>query len=337
MARIVIAGSGKTALDIGFYFLDRNHEIHWVTNSSEQKIKVEKQVAKYRKRQLLLSASPDTGIKANCSLLDGIDPAPVDVIIETSSEILIKKQQLFTTFENIISNETLLFSNASSFLPQIIHPQCLGAHFLFPLLLTSLLEFIVPPDCSLERTNKSLQFFRDNDLDIIIQNAQNAFLVNRLLLPLQAECCKAIQHGIPLSTIDEASKCGIFPIGQLALIDRVGLDIVRSAALQYTSSIDPEDLPNHEIMLETIDQLVQLGKKGKKNKDGILMGQALPWDEKPHDQTLSAELASLFFQKLQTRCIQALDRKEITPEELTKVFTRVYQASDFVLSDLLEI
>ncbi len=334
MGRILIAGSGKTALDIGFYFLEQDHKIHWVTGSQEQHTKVEKQIAKYQKRQRLFSAAPDKQVTANCSLLDCLDLPAVDVVIETSSEILIKKQQLLASLEKFVTPETLLFSNSSSFLPQTIFPHCLGAHFLFPLLLTNLLELIVPPGCSSEKRNQSIHFFRENNLDIITQDSKNGFIINRLLLPLQAECCKAIQQGIPLSTIDEASKCGVFPLGQLSLIDRVGLDIVHSAALQYTCLIEPEDLSNHEIMLETIGRLVQLGKRGKKNKDGLLMGQSLPWVEKPQAETSPAELSSLFFQKLQTRCIQALEREEITPDELTTVFTRVYQVNDFQLSDL---
>ncbi len=334
MGRILIAGSGKTALDIGFYFLEQNHKIHWVTNSQEQHTKVEKQIAKYQKRQRLFSATPDTPITANCSLLEFLDLPAVDVVIETSSEILIKKQQLFDSLEKFVTPETLLFSNSSSFLPHTISPRCLGAHFLFPLLLTNLIELIVPPGCSSEILNQSVRFFRDNNLDIIAQDSKNGFIVNRLLLPLQAECCKAIQQGIPLSTIDEASKCGVFPLGQLSLMDRVGLDIVHSAALQYACLIESADLSNHEIMLETLGRLVQLGKRGKKNKDGLLMGKSLPWVENPQAETSSAELSTRFFQKFQTRCIQALEREEITYEELTTVFTRVYQVNDFQLSDL---
>lgn len=332
--KILIAGSGKTALDIGSFFLEKGHEVCWVTGSETQKTKVDRHLGRLERRQNILSGPKERSFSGSCCLVTDC-PGSVDIIIESSHENLQKKKELFAALKSSTTKQTLLFSNSSSFLPETIAQNCFGAHFLYPLLLTNLVELVVPPVYQDEQYQKSLQLFQENDLDFIEQENNNCFLINRLLLPLQAECFKALRLGIPADLVDEASKCNIFPIGQLSLMDRIGLDIIYAAAVQYTHYLDSHDLDDHHLMIESLKTLVGAGKNGKKNQNGLLQGTPLPWQEDSEATFSTAALRSGLVAKFEERCQRALDNGEISPKKLSLVFARAYQANNCDI-DLLQ-
>lgn len=337
MDKILIAGSGKTALDIGHFLLERDFEVFWVTGSTEQKSTIDKQLAKFRRRREMFSADIIQPMTGHCYLHGDKQIPGVDVIIETTSEILVKKQQLFKSLQHLTTPKTLLFSNSSSFFPDSIHPNCFGAHFLFPLLLTNLVELIRPAEYSEERFQQSVTFLKKIDIDFIEQDHSNGFLINRLLLPLQAECLKAVRLGTPAPLVDEASRCGIFPIGQLSLMDRIGLDIIHNAAIQYTNYLETEILPAHEEMLQILEDLIKCGKKGKKNRNGLLVGAPLPWGNNQQENHSLTGWETMFAEKLRSRCRYALIRGEISKKELEIVFNRVYHADPVDLDAFLTV
>ncbi len=329
MATILIAGSGKTALDIGFYFLERGHDVIWVSGSPDRRKKLEKRLARYEKRRTSLDNGATQG-SASCGLPDDRNLPAADVIIESTSEILEKKRRLFISLLEQTTPETLLFSNSSSFQPEKIADGCLGAHFLFPLPITGLVELIIPHGCSPAKVEQARKFLSTNGLDILEQQSGSGFLVNRLLLPLQAECFKALVAGVPAEIVDEASRCSIFPVGQLSLMDTIGLDIIHTAVTQYSRSRPGEASSDLISMVQALDRLILLGKKGRKNRDGLLMGAPLPWHGQQGVPSYDG-LADIFTATFRNRCRQALDEAEISAGDLALVFDRVFQADSFEL------
>ncbi len=325
-ASILIAGSGKMARDIGSFFLEREMAVFWVTRSKTQKEKIDSHLARLqRRRQRYLENSPL--LTTGCYLIEDKEIPDVEIIIEATEEALDTKQTVLQALSSLITEKTLLFSNSSSLLPEAIHPLCLGAHFFYPITLTGLVELIIPKGCSPEKRVNSLQFLGGNDLDILEQSSHHGFVINRLLLPIQAACFQALRSGFAPSVVEGASQSQLISHGQLSLMDSIGLDTIHYAAIQYSKIAST---PAIEAMLPSLKELLDLGKNGKKNGNGLLIGSQIPWPEQSKSDQEVSELQVQLQALLQRSCDQALERDEITAKELELVIERIFGGAGFV-------
>lgn len=315
------------AVNIGLYFLQREYPVQWLSRSTEQIEYIRNIINKTQKRNRRFfpnKIEPSAGI---CSLYESDIDQP-DIIIESSRESLTEKKQIFSALSPLITNQTLLFSNSSSILPKNIHQRCLGAHFFFPTELTSLVELI---SCHPEKPNfyqQSLQFLSDAGFDVIEQDDKSAFLLNRLLLPLQAASFEALKQGVPPEDIETASKSDLISFGQLSLMDSIGLDIVRSAVVNYRSFSAHHASVDFNGLIAALDQLLAMGKLGAKNKNGLLIGDPLPWPTQENHKKLLHSSGKHFKQLLVDGCRNAIQQKTISKEQLFLVLDRLFQATN---------
>jgi 3-hydroxybutyryl-CoA dehydrogenase len=325
---ILIAGSGKMACNIGDFFLEKGFTVHWVTSSPEQQNMLRERIARIRRRTAKFFPEKERVFNADCHL-PGTDDIPIpDVILESTDESLPKKKAVLASLAPLISGHTLLFSNSSSLLPGTLHQDCLGAHFFYPVQLTACLELIVPASCSEARRIKSLGFFREIGYDILEEDEKTAFLVNRLLLPLQAACLRALQDGVPAPLVEEASRSELIGRGQLSMMDAIGLDLIVAVVRNYRQ-LDTAAHPDCDLLITGLEKLVRLGKQGKKNGDGLLAGSALPWPEKDITTRERQNLQRHLAETLKKACLREYRRKNIALEQLQIVCERIFQASDF--------
>jgi 3-hydroxybutyryl-CoA dehydrogenase len=315
------------AWNIGEFFLEMGFSVHWLTSSPEQKTELLKRIAKARHRRERYAPDQLGRFDADCHLLEeGNIPHP-DVIIESTHESLTKKREVFTSLAHLITERTLIFSNSSSLLPQTLHRNCLGAHFFYPVQLSACIELIVPKTCHEQRLRESLRFFRENGCDVLEQDDKSAFLVNRLLLPLQAACLQALQDGFPAMVVEEASKSELIGIGQLAMMDAIGLDLIYNVVGNYW---DLSESAGHvDLLISGLGQLLRIGKKGKKNGDGLLIGRDLPWPIKNISVKERENLQNHLANTLKEACLQEYCRQRITLDQLQMVCERIFQAKGF--------
>jgi 3-hydroxyacyl-CoA dehydrogenase len=315
------------AWNIGDFFLERGFSVHWVTNSPEQKTELLKRIARARRRSERYTPDQPGRFDADCHLLgEGNIPHP-DIIIESTHESLPKKRAVFASLARLITDRTLIFSNSSSLLPQTLHPNCLGAHFFYPVQLTACVELIVPETCHEQQLRESLRFFRENGCDVLLQDAKSAFLVNRLLLPLQAACLRALQDGFPATLVDQASRSGLIGIGQLSMMDAIGLDLIHTAAGNYRALA--ESVEHIDLLISGLGQLLRIGKKGKKNGDGLLIGRELPWPTRKVGMEERKSLQKHLEYTLNVAILQEYRRQRITRDQLRMVCERIFQARRF--------
>ena len=249
-----MAGSGKMAENLGFFFLQKGYPVHWLSHSPARLLPLKTKIEQTKKRMQRFFPEKSRSFSASVSTYDAPIPQP-DIIIETSVESLAHKQQIFASLAHLTNDQTLLLTNSSSILPHTIHPRCLGAHFFYPVQLTEILEFISSdPDHPL--SGQALRFFRDNTLEVIQQDERNAFLINRLLLPLQAACLHALRDGFTPEEIDAASQSSLMGMGQLSLIRSISVDLVATAVRHYQSlpgSLPQPDFPRFLADLALLD------------------------------------------------------------------------------------
>ncbi|MCJ7601698.1 MAG: 3-hydroxyacyl-CoA dehydrogenase NAD-binding domain-containing protein [Desulfobulbaceae bacterium] len=334
--KILIVGSGKMACNIGDFFLEKGHCVHWVTSSLEQQAKLKQRIAKAHCRTAKFFPEQREQFNADCHLLTAGDIPTPDMILESTHESLQKKREVFSSLSHLVTKQTLVFSNSSSLLPDTLYPDCLGAHFFYPLQLTGCIELIIPKTCSEWRRRESIQFFQENGLDIFVQDEKTAFLINRLLLPLQAACLQALQDGYPAPVVEEASKSELIAFGQLSMMDTIGLDLIHTAAINYRNLPDTV-LPDCDLLISGLEQLLHIGKRGKKGGNGLHIGAHLPWPTREVSAEEQKALREHLGSTLKEACLREYHRQSISLDQLQMACERIFQAKNFPRSFFTEV
>jgi len=327
MDSIGILGSGKMARDIGLYFLQRGHQVLWFAGSAESLSHVEnfvqKQVRRYSRSGVI------KGQPAFHLLSDAAKIRKIDCIIECRAEDVEKKQSTIAAFNHLLlKNGPFLFTASSSILPSILHPACMGCHFFYPVSITACIELILPAAADSDSKKNATNWLRINGLSVIKQTEKNAFSVNRLLLPVQAESLRFIKQGIDPKAINEISQSVLLPSGQLSIMDSIGFDVIAPAVDAYVKRMPESSQKDYQEFHQSLKLLIAMGKRGAKNKDGFLCGQPLPWlSDNPvpdveRKSLLKKRMLSLFI----LTCRKFISRKEISIDDLDLALKNIFMA-----------
>ncbi len=312
--QIVIAGSGKMARDVGLFFLGRGHAVAWLSRDQDRLATLERWISRRVRRLADLLDSWSPGQAAFFLVGDPAIPA-ADVFIESINEAEEDKQALLRALDGAIPAEALRLSNSSSILPAVIHPGCAGLHFFYPVEMTGFVEAVFPEGFADDDRRRVLDLLDQSDLECIEQADARAFATNRLLLPVQNECFRALMAGAPAEEVDRASTSPVLPLGQLTLMDTIGLDVIAPAVHNFTARMEPEVAAHYRFLRDGLDQLVAAGKQGHKNRDGLRLGRELPWGGAPSEGS-APRLDRLLHALFVNTCHHALERGLLAPREL---------------------
>jgi len=313
-------------LDSGLFFLRRGWRVTWISGTRERRDEFDRRIARELRRLTDSDPAADRAGDACVRLFDdpGVssESAP-DLFLEAVREDVARKRNIFRCAAVSLGAKTPLATVSSSILPGEIHPRCLGAHGFFPLEITRLVEVVIPREAGDGAAGALLDILRGVGLHTIVQTAANAFAVNRLLLPLQAEAVRALRAGWPAAVVDGASATPLVPFGQLALMDAVGLDVIAAAVANYCRRMPPGEAQDYEELGETLHALLAAGKRGKKNRDGFLSGSPLPWAAGTPGGDVAA-LALDFGALAANTCTRAIESGEISEENLDLAFSSLF-------------
>jgi 3-hydroxyacyl-CoA dehydrogenase/enoyl-CoA hydratase/3-hydroxybutyryl-CoA epimerase len=93
-----------------------------------------------------------------------------------------------------------------------------------------LLEVIPHAGTNFETLATVVRFGRRMGKTVIVVRDHPGFWVNRILSPYLNEAGRLIEQGVPIEVIDSAMTRFGFPVGPVALLDEVGLDVAHKAA-----------------------------------------------------------------------------------------------------------
>ena len=102
-------------------------------------------------------------------------------------------------------------------------------HFFSPVEKMPLLEVIPTAQTSADAIVTAVQFGRAMGKTVIVVADSPGFWVNRILSPYLNEAGFLLEEGVPIETIDKAMTVWGFPVGPVALLDEVGLDVGEKA------------------------------------------------------------------------------------------------------------
>jgi len=211
----------------------------------------------------------------NVTLADESSWQEVDLVLEAVPEDLAIKTKFFAEAGNKVKAGCVLATNTSGLSVTKIaeassHPECvLGMHFFYPVDRMPLVEVVSHSKTNAETVAKAMALVAGLGKVPISVNDGPGFLVNRLLCCYLAEAGRLCEQGMPLNWIEDAAVAFGMPMGPLALMDEVGLDVAFPVATSVYRGCG-ERLATPMI----VDVMTDMQLRGKKNKTGFYT-----WDE----------------------------------------------------------
>lgn len=234
---------------------------------------IESSLGRIVKKGNLSEEAKQAALKRITTTTDPEGLREAETVVEAVFETLEVKRSVWKTLAEVVSDSALLASNTSSLsiteiAAGVPHPErfC-GLHFFNPAPILPLVEVVRAQQTAEGTVERAQGFVEQIGKTPVVCDDKPGFIVNRLLIPYLNDAVFALQEGVGTpEAIDTAMKLGAnMPIGPLALIDLVGLDIALAAAESlYGEFQDPKfRVP---VMLR---QLVRAGKLGRKSGEGF--------------------------------------------------------------------
>lgn len=197
-----------------------------------------------------------------------------DFVIEAASENLDIKKAVFKKLDSICLPTTILATNTTALSISEIATatsrpdKVIGMHFFNPAVIMKLVEVIRGEKTSEETVATAKKFVENlGKVPIATDKEAPAGIVSRVLASLLNEAAIVYAEGIASpQDVDEAMKLGAgLPMGPLALIDMIGLDIHLAKMETLYAKLKDERYKPPEI----IKNMVAEGKLGKKTGEGF--------------------------------------------------------------------
>ena len=195
-----------------------------------------------------------------------------EVSIEAVVEKLAVKQAVLRDWESAVADDRIFASNTST-LPitriaaEASNPRRVaGMHFFNPVDRMPLVEIIRGEKSSDETVATLFELARRMGKTPIVVKDSPGFLVNRILAPYLSEAVRLLQDGCRIEDIDAAMTDFGLPVGPLALLDDVGIDVAVKGGHTLAEAF-PKRLP----LAENFDALVQSGRLGRKAQSGFYL------------------------------------------------------------------
>ncbi len=234
---------------------------------------IEKGLGKLVAKEKMTEAEKAACLTRTSYTTDMADGADADLVIEAVLEKLEVKQDVFRKLSDLVREDAILASNTStisiSSIGSVIkNPErFLGTHFFNPVPVMKLLEIIRGLRTSGETIETIKAFGKKLGKVCIVSKDSAGFIANRIGSPMLNAAANAYDLGIgSREDIDAAMQFGwSHPMGPLALIDLVGVDVqVAVMEVLYAEYGDPYYKP-----APILKRMMAAGMLGRKSGKGF--------------------------------------------------------------------
>ena len=276
--KIAVIGAGTMGRGIAEMLAAKGLDVSLVEKTPEKldaaweliEISLDKQIEKWAitatEKKLILSRIH--------KIYELTDIADCDLVIETISENLEAKEELFRQIDQFMPEQAIFASNTSTLsLTQLASvtnrpDRVVGLHFISPVSKIDLVEIIRGLQTSDETYNAVRHFVEEKITKTGIQVYESpGFVTSRLICTLINEALHVLTEGVASAEeIDTAMKVGYdFRYGPLEMADRFGLDSVYYALEgMFREFGDLKYRPNF-----LLKQMVRAGRLGTKTGEGF--------------------------------------------------------------------
>ncbi len=195
-----------------------------------------------------------------------------DLVIEAVVENVEIKRQVLAEFESL-AKESAIFATNTSTIPitdiaaNAKRPEnVVGMHFFNPVDRMPLVEVIRGRKTSDVAMATVASFARKMGKTVVICNDGPGFVVNRILGPYMNEAGFLLEEGNSIESLDQAMVRFGMPMGPMALLDEVGIDVAAKVGTILTSHFGDRMTKS-----SVVDKLYADGRLGKKNGKGLYL------------------------------------------------------------------
>ena len=247
--RLGIVGSGSIGCGLARVAAERFDVVVWARSDSSA------EAADGRLRD------SSAGVVTDLSAVAG-----ADIVVEAIAEDLELKGQLHARLGAFLPAESLLATTTSSLSVQELanvsgRPDRFGGlHVFNPVEKMDLIELAFPEEATEATRNRLRELCEQLGKTAIEVPDSAGFVVNRLLFPYLFDAVRMLERdGLEPKAVDTCMKLGAgHPMGPLALLDFVGLDV--AAAIGDSIGVEVPD---------RVRELVDAGRLGKKSGAGF--------------------------------------------------------------------
>ncbi len=196
-----------------------------------------------------------------------------DLVIEAVFEDLELKRTVLAEAEERIAPDAVFATNTSA-LPiheiaaRARHPErVLGMHYFSPVPKMPLLEIVRADATSDEALATARAFATAQGKTCIVVRDRPGFYTTRILAPYLNEAILLLEEGARIEAVDEAMREYGFPVGPLALLDEVGLDVGAHVARDLGAAYAHRGLGASD----ALPRMLAAGLRGRKGGKGFYL------------------------------------------------------------------
>ena len=273
--KIGILGAGFMGAGIAQISIEKNYKVLMKDLSLEAVARGEKSIydalqAKV-KRKIITEFERDRLFSHLAGITDYRQLKTADLVIEAVFEDLSIKQNVLAETEAVVSEKCVFASNTSSLpISQIAekarHPErVLGMHYFSPVPKMPLLEIIVTDKTAEWATATAIDVGIKQGKTVIVVNDGPGFYTTRILSPMLNEALLLLEEGGEIEHIDRTMRKYGFPVGPIALIDEVGIDV----GAHVSEVLGPMFAKRGVQPTDVMKRMSEAGFKGRKNQKGF--------------------------------------------------------------------
>lgn len=273
MLKVVgVVGLGTMGAGIAQVCLEAGHQVIGCDGSSEARIRGEMRVRQGLERRVAKGALDAVGLAEALARLKIADEvaalAEADLVIEAIAEIPEAKHRLFRTLAGIVKPQAILATNTSAISVTGIAEasgrpdHVVGLHFFNPAPVMPLVEVVRTVHVDSDVYAAAIAFVKGLGKQAVSCPDTPGFIVNRILVPMLNDAVRALEEtGADPADIDRALVAGAgWPLGPLALIDLIGVDVQVHASEALAAGLEDQRLAPHPTLLRMLGD-GQLGRK----------------------------------------------------------------------------
>ena len=274
VARVTVIGAGAMGGEIAHLFSSRGMRVRLRDLKTEPLLRslaharslYEREVSRGR----LTKAEMERALGRIEPTLDASGLKSADVALEAVVEDLPVKQALFRELEAQVPDRCVFATNTSSLSVRAMAKglkspgRVVGMHFFNPATKMPLVEVVRTEISDPAAVDTVIALTRRLGKTPVLVADAPGFLVNRVLMPYLAEAVALVERSQPVRAVDRALLDFGMPMGPLALLDEIGLDVARKVAHVLRDAFGDRMPP-----VTLIDRLVAAGELGKKTELGF--------------------------------------------------------------------
>jgi 3-hydroxyacyl-CoA dehydrogenase/enoyl-CoA hydratase/3-hydroxybutyryl-CoA epimerase len=248
----------------------------------------------YEERVSRRRMTPAERDREMCRVTPSLDYAGfrgAEIVIEAVFEDLGLKRRMLRDIEEHGHPSAIFASNTSS-LPihqiaaEAAHPErVVGMHYFSPVNKMPLLEVIVTDKTAAWVTATAVEVGKKQGKTVIVVNDGPGFYTTRIVAPYMNEAAFLLSEGVPVDVIDRALVDWGFPVGPVALLDEVGIDVAEKVGKILQAAFGERMAAPAGIHAVIAD-----GRQGRKNGRGFYRYDAPKHGHRPVDTSVYSVL-----------------------------------------------